>query len=135
LVAHCARTAPDESQRIRLNCPEFSLPLSLTPLYGQLNDWLEPTLATLTDGRRPPARFPLDGWLMADWPDGRRLILFQDGRLQASQIETGEIVSDTLAIDLATGLVEELLAADVVAPGLSTFLDETAPPPPGASRC
>jgi hypothetical protein len=119
--------APDETAQIRLNCPEFSLPFSLVPLYGQLSDWLEPTLATLGDDRRPPARFPLDGWLLADWPDGDRLILFRDGRYQLRPA-AGEIISDTLTLDLAAELVDDLLAADLVAPGLTTFLDEATPP-------
>jgi hypothetical protein len=129
------RTASDESQQIRLNCPEFSLPLSLAPLYGQLSDWLEPTLDTLTDGRRPPARFPLHGWLMYERPDGNRLTLFLDGRLQAAQtsIPAGQVVTDTLSIDSVTELVDGLLAANLVSPGLSTFLDETTAAARGAT--
>lgn len=116
----------EETAVIRFNCPEFSLPLALTPLYAQLDDWLEPTLATLGDERRPPARLPLTGWLLADWPNGDRLILWQDGRLQATDT-TGTILTDTLTIEIATELVSDLLAANLVAPGLTTFLDETTP--------
>ncbi|MFO7536778.1 MAG: hypothetical protein R6X32_01810 [Chloroflexota bacterium] len=118
------QTDPEEAEQIRFTCPEYSLPFSLVPLYGQLSDWLEPTLATLTDGRRPPARFPLQGWLMYERPNGSRLILFQDGRLEAVGAG-GLVVTDTLSIDVASELVADLLVADLVAPGLSTFLDET----------
>lgn len=120
------QTTLDETGQIRLNCPEFSLPFSLVPLYGQLSDWLEPALTSLGEDRRPPSRFPLDGWLLADWPNGDRLILFRDGRYQI-QSAAGEIISDTLTLDLAAELVDDLLAADLVAPGLNTFLDEATP--------
>jgi hypothetical protein len=120
------QTDSDDERQIRLNCPEFSLPLALVSPYAQLSDWLAPTLDTLTDGRRPPARFPLLGWLMLDRPDGSRLTLLQDGRLEARNSD-GQVISDTLSIDVATELVADLLAADLVSPGLSTFLDETTP--------
>lgn len=123
------------SARTVITCPEYSLPSSLLPLYTRFDAAMQAVIENALP--RPPAGFPLTALL--DWQrlDGSRLTLYADGTAVAAAADAS-VVTETLAVSDVISLTNDLIAADVVQLGLTTFdietdaADEAATPTPAA---
>ncbi len=117
--------AQEETRRlITIVCPEFSLPVTLLPLYLAVDGLLAPKIADVSLPR-PPAAFPLAA--LADYKraDGTRLTLFQDGEVIARS--GTQVVTSTLEITEVISLTNGLLSSGLVQPGLTTFRPTPTP--------
>jgi hypothetical protein len=112
----------EDPRLIALVCPEFSLSVSLQPLYvaldAVLNEMLAASTATLP---RPPAAFPLDAVLNYQRNDGARLTIFMDNTAVVA-INNSQPVSSTLSSSQVISLTTNLLASGSLRTGLTTFL-------------
>lgn len=132
-VANCA-VAPleklfvqsEEQAGVAFNivCPEYSLPLSLLPLYAGLDAALAEKLAQ-SDAvlPRPPTDFPLTAVLDYQRTDGARLTLFADGTA-VTVSPTGEQFTTVLSTTQTISLTSELIANGIVRTGLNAFQPE-----------
>jgi hypothetical protein len=113
----------EEKQVVRLICPELSLPLSLQPLYQELDRLLQ---AKLGDRQMPPAQrpFPLEGLLLYRRADGASLLVKSDG-LATAAVDGRAIYSETVTVRDMISLSESLLANGRFNPDMNR-LDEIA---------
>lgn len=119
----------DSQRLIALVCPEFSVPVTLQPLYvaldAALNEMLDASDATLP---RPPAAFPLEAVLDYQRSDGAELTIFMDDTAVVA-LNNSQPISATLSHSQVISLTTELLASGSLRTGLTTFLsDGTATP-------
>lgn len=113
-----------ERPSIRIECPEFSLPSILLPLYLALDDLIAPTLAEVAV-HRPPGALPLDALIDYRRADDTRLTLYQDGRVVA--VDSSGTYTDTLSSSQIISLTNSLLDSGLLRPGLTSF-NPTATP-------
>ena len=108
-----------DGREVRLLCPAFSLPTTLLPLYVQLDDLLEETLA----GQgipRPPLEIPLETLLEYRRDDGGRLTLLLGGAARAED-PAGEVYTETIEASRAVSLTTALRESEALAPGVDAF--------------
>jgi hypothetical protein len=106
---------------VNIVCPEYSLPLSLLPLYAGLDAALAEKLAQ-NDAvlPSPPTDFPLTAVLDYQRTDGARLTLFADGTA-VTVSPTGEQFTTVLSPTQTISLTTELIANGTVRTGLNAF--------------
>lgn len=105
-------------QLITIACPAFTLPLSLLPLYVQVDALMNE--AVLDALPAPETGFPLTAVLQYQREDGIRLIVDQSQQFTLEN-SAGEVFTDTLSTEQISGFTTPLIEAGTVSLGLTTF--------------
>ncbi len=115
----------EEGSAVRIVCPAFSLPLSLLPLYSQLDALLAETLEG-SGLPRPPTGVRLQSLVDYRREDGAHLEISFDGQTRLTHSE-GEVVTATLGVDELLSMSSLLLESGALKPGLEAFVAGESP--------
>ena len=116
-----------QARRVRIQCPAFSLPSTLVPLYAELDRLLEQRLADQGLPQPPPA-IPLTTMLDLQRPDSRLTVLY-DGTVVALTttitdsvpLTTTVTATNTLTTAAVISLTTALRDTGVLTPGVDAF--------------
>ena len=105
-----------------IQCPNYSLPTSLLPLYQIIDELAQPALDPERNLPLPDQLLPLDTLVYFQRPDGATLTLLTNGTLIAT--DPAGITSTTqLAASEITPLITELTTSGVLPRGVQNIID------------
>jgi hypothetical protein len=108
--------------QLSLQCPAYSLPLPLAPLYTTLDSLLQPSLDPTRNLPQPAPLLPLSAVVYFQRPDGATLTLGADGQLTAQASDGITSTAQLFPPELAD-LVQQLTTSDVLPRGVQILID------------
>jgi hypothetical protein len=115
----------EEDIKIRLTCPELTLPSALMSIYVSL-DGLVNELIELDQSDSPELLVPLSALLFFERDDGFILTVFQDNSVSLVA-DQGQIFTGTISKTVVLSLTNQLVESELVQPGMVDILQETYP--------
>lgn len=105
-----------------IECPQYTLPIPLLPLYTTLDQLAQPALDPERNLPQPDQLLPLDTLIYFQRPDGATLTLFTNGDLLATD-SAGITSTNQLAPSEIEPLISELTTSGVLPRGVQNVID------------
>lgn len=113
------------TRTINLVCPELTLPVSLTAVYGELVQLANQTLDPERNIPLPQQLLPLEGLLFYQRADGATLSILNDGT-QVAIDAAGQPYTTTIPVQDARDLIDLMATSDVLPRGVAIANDPEA---------